>query len=93
MKCGGNGALNAFLKQYGVPKDTDIPVKYNTRACEVYRDKVKTEAGGGVWKAPAVVKENLSGAGGGADRATSGRPAARRALTFSCVLMFCKYPA
>ena len=68
MKCGGNGALNAFLKQYGVPKETDIPVKYNTRACEVYRDKVKTEAGGGVWKAPAVVKENLSGAGGGGQR-------------------------
>lgn len=63
MKCGGNGALNAFLKQYGVPKETDIPVKYNTRAAEVYRDKVKTEASGGVWKAPPVVKENLGGGG------------------------------
>ena len=71
MKCGGNGALNAFLKQYGVPKDTDIPVKYNTRAAEVYRDKVKTEAGGGVWKAPPVVKENLSAGGGGQRRMPS----------------------
>ena len=59
MKAGGNSKLNDFLGQYGVAKETDIKTKYNTRAAEVYRDKIKTEANGGVWKAPPVVKENL----------------------------------
>ena len=72
MKAGGNGALNAFLKQYGVPKETDIATKYNTRAAEVYRDKIKTEASGGAWKAPPVVKEQLGGGGGGAPRRLNG---------------------
>ncbi len=35
MQCGGNGKLNAFLKQYGVEKSTDIKDKYNSRAAEV----------------------------------------------------------
>ncbi|KXZ53030.1 hypothetical protein GPECTOR_8g397 [Gonium pectorale] len=35
MQCGGNGKVNAFLKQYGVEKHTDIKDKYNSRAAEV----------------------------------------------------------
>ena len=35
MQCGGNGKMNAFLKQYGVEKNTDTIEKYNSKAAEV----------------------------------------------------------
>ena len=35
MQLGGNDALNAFLKNYGVDKYTDIRDKYETQAAEV----------------------------------------------------------
>ena len=35
MQLGGNDALNAFLKKYGVDKYTDIRDKYNSQAAEV----------------------------------------------------------
>ena len=35
MQLGGNDALNAFLKNYGVDKFTDIRDKYNSQAAEV----------------------------------------------------------
>lgn len=35
MQLGGNDALNAFLKGYGVDKYTEIRDKYNTQAAEV----------------------------------------------------------
>lgn len=35
MQCGGNAKLNAFLKQYGIEKATDIKDKYNSKAAEV----------------------------------------------------------
>lgn len=35
MQMGGNEKLNAFLKQYGIPKDTDIKEKYSSQAAEV----------------------------------------------------------
>jgi len=35
MQCGGNGKFNAFLKKYGVEKNTDINKKYNSKAAEV----------------------------------------------------------
>ena len=37
MQLGGNDALNAFLKNYGVDKHTDIRDKYNSQAAEVCR--------------------------------------------------------
>jgi hypothetical protein len=37
MQAGGNGKLNAFFKQYGIDKYTDIGEKYNTKAAEVGR--------------------------------------------------------
>lgn len=35
MQLGGNDAVNAFLKRYGVDKYTEIRDKYNTQAAEV----------------------------------------------------------
>ncbi|KAE9590978.1 putative Arf GTPase activating protein [Lupinus albus] len=56
---GGNDNLNAFLANYGIPKETDIVTKYNTNAATVYRDKVQAIADGRPWRDPPVVKENL----------------------------------
>ena len=36
MQLGGNDALNAFFKSYGVDKYTEIRDKYNTQAAEVH---------------------------------------------------------
>lgn len=57
MESGGNEALNAFLAQYGVAKETDIVTKYNTNAAAVYRDRIQALAEGRPWRDPAVVKE------------------------------------
>ncbi len=35
MQAGGNGKLNAFLRQYGVDPACDTIEKYNSRAAEV----------------------------------------------------------
>ncbi|XP_038988387.1 ADP-ribosylation factor GTPase-activating protein AGD7-like [Phoenix dactylifera] len=60
MEAGGNDRLNAFLAQYGVPKDTDIVAKYSTKAAAVYRDRIQALAEGRPWQDPPVVKETLS---------------------------------
>lgn len=52
MQAGGNDALNKFLLQHGVPKETNHKAKYNCKAAEVYRDKVKAAAEGRAWTAP-----------------------------------------
>lgn len=70
MDAGGNDALNRFLSQYGISKDTDIKVKYNTRAAEVYRGKIQALSEGRSWTAPPVVKEVL-GSSTGSGRGTS----------------------
>lgn len=59
MDAGGNDALNSFLAQYGISKETDIKLKYNTRAAEVYRGKIQALSEGRSWTAPPVVKEVL----------------------------------
>ncbi|XP_010937673.1 probable ADP-ribosylation factor GTPase-activating protein AGD6 [Elaeis guineensis] len=64
MEAGGNDRLNGFLAQYGVPKETDIPAKYNTNAAAVYRDRIQALAEGRAWRDPPVVKESLTTAGG-----------------------------
>jgi len=61
MEAGGNEQLNAFLAQYGIPKETDIVTKYNTKAAGVYRDRIQALAEGRPWRDPPVVKENLGG--------------------------------
>jgi ADP-ribosylation factor GTPase-activating protein 1 len=35
MQAGGNAKLNEFFQQHGIPKATDIKVKYNNRVAEV----------------------------------------------------------
>ncbi|XP_074585256.1 putative ADP-ribosylation factor GTPase-activating protein AGD6 [Curcuma longa] len=57
MEVGGNDRLNAFLAEYGVSKETDIAVKYNTRAAAVYRERIQALADGRSWRDPPVVKE------------------------------------
>ncbi|EXC31018.1 ADP-ribosylation factor GTPase-activating protein AGD7 [Morus notabilis] len=60
MESGGNDRLNAFLAQYGIPKETDIVTKYNTNAASVYRDRIQALAEGRPWGDPPVVKEALN---------------------------------
>ncbi|XP_064966268.1 ADP-ribosylation factor GTPase-activating protein AGD7-like [Musa acuminata AAA Group] len=60
MEAGGNDRLNAFLARYGVPKETDIVAKYNTRGAAVYRDRIQALAEGRSWQDPPIVKESLN---------------------------------
>ncbi|KAG1339190.1 ADP-ribosylation factor GTPase-activating protein AGD7 [Cocos nucifera] len=64
MEAGGNDRLNAFLARYGVPKETDISAKYNTKAAAIYRDRIQALAEGRPWRDPPAVKEILTTAGG-----------------------------
>lgn len=52
MQLGGNGKLNAFLEQYGIPKSTDIKDKYNSKAAEFYREKIRAEVDGRSYTPP-----------------------------------------
>lgn len=60
MELGGNEKFNTFVSQYGVSKETDIVVKYNTKAASVYRDRIQALAEGKPWRDPPVVKESLN---------------------------------
>nr|KYP70783.1 putative ADP-ribosylation factor GTPase-activating protein AGD6 [Cajanus cajan] len=60
MEAGGNDKLNAFLTQYGIPKETDIVAKYNSNAAAVYRDRIQAIADGRPWRDPPVVKEHVA---------------------------------
>ncbi|GIL50118.1 hypothetical protein Vafri_6429 [Volvox africanus] len=53
MQLGGNAKLNAFLKQYGVDKNVDIRDKYNTRAAEFYREKLRASIEGRDYTPPS----------------------------------------
>ncbi|XP_075490067.1 putative ADP-ribosylation factor GTPase-activating protein AGD6 [Primulina tabacum] len=59
MELGGNEKFNNFVSQYGIPKETDIVTKYNTKAAAVYRDRIQALADGKPWRDPPVVKETL----------------------------------
>ncbi|KAF5737151.1 ADP-ribosylation factor GTPase-activating protein AGD7-like [Tripterygium wilfordii] len=61
MEAGGNDRLNAFLAHYGIPKETDIVVKYNTNAASIYRDRIQALAEDRSWRDPPVVKEVVGG--------------------------------
>ncbi|KAL3682090.1 hypothetical protein R1sor_000112 [Riccia sorocarpa] len=78
MQAGGNGALNSFLAQYDISKETDIVVKYNTKAAGIYREKIQAAAEGRPWKAPPVVKESISSGGGGNRNSSYGSSGTRR---------------
>ncbi|KAJ6840914.1 ADP-ribosylation factor GTPase-activating protein AGD7 [Iris pallida] len=58
MERGGNGALNSFLSQRGIPKETDAVAKYNSAAA-VYRDRIQALADGKPWRDPPAVKEEV----------------------------------
>ncbi|XP_060176827.1 ADP-ribosylation factor GTPase-activating protein AGD7-like [Lycium barbarum] len=61
MELGGNDKLNKFMAPYGIPKETDIVTKYNTKAASIYRDRIQTLAEGKPWRDPPVVKESVNG--------------------------------
>ena len=71
MQVGGNSALNSFLAQYGIPKETDIVAKYNSKAAAVYRDRIQALAEGRSWNAPPVVKESVGTGNQGGGRAST----------------------
>ncbi|CAI9098193.1 OLC1v1034802C1 [Oldenlandia corymbosa var. corymbosa] len=68
MELGGNEKFNSFIFQYGIPKETDIVTKYNTKAASVYRDRIQSLAEGKPWRDPPVVKETLGSRGGAASK-------------------------
>lgn len=72
MQCGGNGKLNSFLKQYGVEKSTDIKDKYNSRAAEFFREKLRAEVEGRDYTPPAPSDAN-TGTGGAGPKAAPAR--------------------
>jgi ADP-ribosylation factor GTPase-activating protein 1 len=53
MQAGGNGSLNTFLTKYGVTKHTDIKEKYNSKAAEFYREKIRADVNGTSYTPPA----------------------------------------
>jgi ADP-ribosylation factor GTPase-activating protein 1 len=53
MQAGGNGSLNNFLQTYGVTKHTDIKEKYNSKAAEFYREKIRADVDGKPYTPPA----------------------------------------
>lgn len=77
MQAGGNSPLNNFLSQYGIPKETDIVAKYNSKAATVYRDRIQSLAEGRSWNAPPVVKESVA-TGGNQGGAGAGSRASRQ---------------
>ncbi|CAN0881537.1 ADP-ribosylation factor GTPase-activating protein AGD7 [Linum grandiflorum] len=68
MEAGGNNNLNSFLSQRGIPKETDIVAKYNTKAAAAYRDRIQTLAEGKPWRDPPATKEIIGGSGGSGSR-------------------------
>lgn len=75
MTSGGNAALIAHFKSYGIDKSTDIKLKYHSKAAAVYKDKLAAAAEGRPFNAPAPFKEVLGGPGGAG--AGAGPPARR----------------
>eukprot|EP00798_Chlamydomonas_sp_ICE-L_P013017 gene13017-3523_t len=75
MQCGGNAKMNAFFKQYGVEKSIDIVEKYNSKAAEFYREKLKAEVEGRPYTAPnpsSVPKPAARGSSMAASRSGGG---------------------
>lgn len=52
MRNGGNDNLNAFLKQYGIDKSTEIKLKYNSKAAEFFREKIRASVTGAAYSPP-----------------------------------------
>lgn len=65
MQAGGNAQLNDFLKQNGIEKSMHIKEKYNSRAAESYRDRVKADCEGWPYSPPPASSLMYSSASGG----------------------------
>jgi len=68
MRAGGNGTLNAWLAEHGVTKGCDIKEKYNSKAAEAFRERVKVIAEGGKWTPPTRVERGPARAGDAGER-------------------------
>lgn len=58
MQAGGNHAMNSFLADNGIAKDTDIVAKYYSRAASIYREKIQALSEVRSWNAPPVSRES-----------------------------------
>lgn len=58
MQVGGNAALNSFLFQYGIAKETHIVQKYNSKAAGLYRNRIQALSEGRSWNPPILVEES-----------------------------------
>ncbi|KAL4447930.1 hypothetical protein ABPG75_005149 [Micractinium tetrahymenae] len=58
MQLGGNDKLNKFLAQYGVAKHTEIRDKYNSKAAEYFREKLRAEVDGRSYTPPPPSADN-----------------------------------
>ena len=80
---GGNASLNSWLSECGVDvKNVTIAQKYNSKAAEHYREKVRALVEGRGWRAPspAEVRAEEARAAGGA--APSGRSGMQHSASF-----------
>jgi len=82
MQLGGNQKMNDFFQKYGIAKETKISEKYNSQAAEYYREKIRTEAGGGVYNPPPPGKAPAGRAAAGKGRPGSARGRAPGASGF-----------
>ncbi|OVA17918.1 Arf GTPase activating protein [Macleaya cordata] len=57
---GGNEALNSFLSARGIPKETEISVKYNTHSASLFREKIQTLSENRSWIEPPITQESIS---------------------------------
>ena len=55
MEAGRNELLNSFLADRGIPKETEITIKYNSNAAKIFRDRILTIAEGLISRDPPVV--------------------------------------
>ncbi|KAG0473672.1 hypothetical protein HPP92_015529 [Vanilla planifolia] len=64
MEAGGNDGLNTFLLCHGIPKETDVPEKYNSPAAAVYRDRLQAIAEGRAKTDPPEIPCSLGSVSG-----------------------------
>ena len=80
MTAGGNGKLNSFLSEYGVPQGATIPQKYSSKAAEIYRDIIKAAAEGPAYTPPSAAEVKAAAP---AARSGGGASAPRRSMAHS----------
>jgi ADP-ribosylation factor GTPase-activating protein 2/3 len=73
MEAGGNEKARQFFRQHGVLDNTKIDSKYNSRAAELYREKLKGEGTSDTQKKSAFssIQDKIDSADGGSKPATA----------------------